>query len=122
MLRKLSLTIAGTLFAASAALAGPWAAQPTSTFPSSVSDAGPNYVAPSAAAPRFANTTSVRDVQTPSSVSESMPEMTGDLHHPTMGTGATRDTRGAANVGYPSSVDESMPEMTGGQSHPTMRH
>ena len=115
MLRKLSLAIAGTVLAASAAIA----TAATPAFPSSVSDAGPNYAAPTATSPRFVNTIPVRDVKAPSSVSESMPEMTGDLDHPTMGTGVTRGGRGAGIGGYPSSVDESMPVMTGGQSHPT---
>ena len=117
MLRNLSLAIAGTMLAASAAVAASWTA--TDAFPSSVNDTGPNYAAPTAASPRFIDTTPVRDVTTPSMVSESMPEMTGDLDHPTMGSGATRGAQGGGNVGYPSSVDESMPVMTGGQSHPT---
>lgn len=115
MLRKLSLCIAGTLLAASAAIAGPV----TDAFPSSVTDAGPNYAAPTAASPRFVNTIPARDVKTPSSVSDTMPEMTGDLDHPTMGRGATRGGSSAAFGGYPSSVSENMPVMTGGQSHPT---
>ena len=58
--------------------------------------------------------------QQPSSVSESMPEMTGGQSHPTMGTPATRSKKPTKDIPGPSSVSESMPEMTGGQSHPTM--
>ena len=119
MLRKISLAIAGTMLLSGVAVAAPFAIQAAPTFPTSVSEAGPNYPAPTTAAARsFAGATGV--VQVPSSVSESMPEMTGGQAHPTMGTGATRATRPGRTVPEPSSVNESMPEMTGGQSHPTM--
>ena len=83
MLRKLSLAIAAAMMLSGAALAA-------STFPSSVTEAGPNYAAPTAAAPaRFGGATlALGEVRVPSSVSESMPEMTGDVDHPTH-TGAT---------------------------------
>lgn len=123
MLRKLSVgLVAGTL--SSAALAASiFAVQPSSTFPSSVTDAGPNYPAPTATYQRSASAAGIAgEVRTPSTVSESMPEMTGGQSHPTMGTGATRAPARGRAVGAPGSVSESMPEMTGGQTHPTMRH
>lgn len=62
------------------------------------------------------------DVKTPSSVSESMPEMTGGQDHPTMGKkdATPSKKKSAGKTPEPSSVSESMPVMTGGQDHPTM--
>lgn len=85
MLRKLTLAIGTTLLLSGTAIAAP-------AFPSSVSEAGPNYPAPSAAAPaRAVGGAIAGELQVPSSVSESMPEMTGDVAHPTH-TGATGGT------------------------------
>ena len=123
MLRKLSIAIAGSMLLAGTAAAAPlFAIQPSSTFPSSSNETGPNYPAPTleGARSQARTTAGFREVQTPSSVNETMPEMTGDQTHPTMGSGATRATGPSRNVPYPSSVNETMPEMSGGQSHPTM--
>lgn len=57
----------------------------------------------------------------PSSVNETMPEMTGGQSHPTMGKkDATPSKTPRKAVPHAASVSESMPMMTGGQSHPTM--
>ena len=124
MLPRSSLLILGTVLATGVAAAAPFSVQPSPTFPTSISESGPNYPAPTtrAAGSLSGPTGASGAVQTPSSVSESMPEMTGGQSHPTMGSGAARDARTPRNVGAPSSVSENMPEMTGGQSHPTMRH
>ena len=120
MLRKLSAAVLGTLL-----ITGVAAAQGVSTFPSSVNETGSNLAALTDGKTynpfgRFA--AGPWQATEPSSVSESMPDMTGGLDHPTMGKGATRDLGGAGTVGYPANVSESMPEMTGGISHPTMGH
>ena len=100
MLRKMTLVIAGTVILTGAAIAAP-----TSTFPSSITDAGPNYPAPTAFAPErsAAAGTTAGEVRVPSSVSESMPEMTADLEHPThmgaaRGTSVPRFLRGSGSV------------------------
>ena len=123
MLRKLSVALASSLLLAGAAAAAPlFAIQPSSTFPSSSNETGPNYAAPTAegAWSQARTPAGFREVQTPSSSNETMPEMTGDQTHPTMGTGATRRSGPSRSVPYPSSVNETMPEMSGGQTHPTM--
>ena len=88
MLRKMTWVIAGTVM-----LTGVATAAPTSTFPSSVTEAGPNYLAPTVVAAERApaRATAAGAVRVPSSVSESMPEMTGDVAHPTH-TGAAGGT------------------------------
>jgi hypothetical protein len=117
MLRKISLAVAGTMLLSGIAAAAPFG---TSTFPASVNDTGPNYPATTTGLSTSLGATGpVQLMQTPSSVSESMPEMTGDRSHPTMGTGATRGNRAPRDHAGPCSVSESMPEMCG-QSHPTM--
>jgi hypothetical protein len=119
MLRNISVAIAATVLVSGLAAAAPTFVTPA--FPSSVNDTGPNYS--SAAAPLTLQRTGTislsREVPAPSSVSESMPEMTGGQSHPTMGTGATRGNRVPRDHAGPCSVSESMPEMCG-QSHPTM--
>jgi hypothetical protein len=120
MLRKICLAIAGTMLLSGVAAAASFG---TPASPTSVNDTGPNYPAPTTALSRSAGATGpVQSLQLPSSVSESMPEMTGGQAHPTMGTGATRAPQAARDIPGPSSVSESMPEMAGGQSHPTMGH
>ena len=112
MLRKMTWVIAGTVM-----LTGVATAAPTSTFPSSVTEAGPNYPAPTAFVPERAAIahSAVAKVRVPSSVSESMPEMTGDVAHPTH-TGATGGTSvprflrgsrsGASSVELPPIIDD----------------
>jgi hypothetical protein len=120
MLRKVSATVAGAFL-----ISGLAVAQETSTFPFSVSETGSNL--PIARDGQtynpFGRFAAGRwEVPEPSSVSESMPEMTGGQTHPTMGPGRarTRDIRAALDEPWPASVNESMPEMTGDQTHPTM--
>ena len=123
MLRKLSVAIAASMLVSGvAAAASIFAIQPSSTFPSASNETGPNYPAPTAEVvwSQTGTAADFREVQTPSASNETMPEMTGDQTHPTMGTGATRRAGPSRSVPYPSSVNESMPEMSGGQSHPTM--
>lgn len=63
------------------------------------------------------------ETKSPSSVSESMPEMTGGQDHPTMGKKSAtpaKNDKAKKSAKEPSSVSESMPQMTGGQDHPTM--
>ena len=123
MLRKVSAVIAASMLVSGIAAAAPFfAIQPTSTFPSASNEVGPNYPSPTLEAARSQSSAAAGflEVQTPSASAETMPEMTGDQTHPTMGTGATRPSSHLRSVPYPASVNESMPEMTGGQSHPTM--
>ena len=120
MLRKLSAAVLGTLL-----ISGVAAAQGVAPFPSSVNESGSNLPALTDGKTynpfgRFA--AGRWQATEPASVSESMPDMTGGLDHPTMGKGATRYPAGTGTAGYPSNVSESMPEMTGDISHPTMRH
>ena len=123
MLAKLSIAFVASTVSRAALAASLFAVQPVAKFPSSVTDAGPNYPAPTTTFGRVisGSTAAPREVLVPSTVSESMPEMTGDQAHPTMGTGTTRSPRSGRSIEGPGSVSESMPEMGGGQSHPTMR-
>ena len=119
MLRKISVAIVGTALVSGLAPAAPTFVTPA--FPSSVNDTGPNYSSPTVPLtfPRIGAIAKPREVPAPSSVSESMPEMTGGQSHPTMGIGATRGNQAPRDHVMPCSVSESMPEMCG-QSHPTM--
>ena len=120
MLGKLSAALLGTIL-----ISGFAAAQSVSTFPSSINETGSNLpaVTDGKTYNPFGKLAKGRwQASDPSIVNESMPEMTGDLLHPTMGGGATRHSGGAVQIPGPTSVNESMPEMTGGMSHPTMGH
>lgn len=119
MLRKISGVVVGTLL-----LAGVAAAQSTSPFPSSITEAGPNYAVPGAAGTynplgRFAGG---RQAPEPSQVDESHPGHTAGQAMPSMEgrRGATTGGTSARSVPGPSSVDESHPAHTGGQPMPSM--
>ena len=101
MLRKISVAIVGTMLLSGVAAAAPFTVQPTPTFPASVNETGPNYASPTTSSPRLVagRIGAPEQVQTPSSVSESMPEMTGGQSHPTMGIGATRAAKRTLDVG-----------------------
>lgn len=115
MLRKISVAIAGTVLVSGMAVAAPFAIQPSPTFPTSVSDINPwlpaypaatRAVGATAAGPAFG------EVKTPSSVPETMPEMTGGRSHPSME--GQRNVKGPyvapRNVpAWPSSVSEVNP-------------
>jgi hypothetical protein len=72
MLRKVALAIAGTALFSGLAAAAPFAVQPATTLPFSVSATGPNYPVPSTGRERPVTgaTGAVQPVRAPMSVSE----------------------------------------------------
>lgn len=121
MLRKLSTALAGAFL-----VAGAVTAQAAPGYPTSITEAGPNYAAPGDGLTRNpfgAYATGRRQVSEPSQVDDAHPAHTAGQRMPTMEGGRGATSAGAAGaLATPSSVDESHPAHTGGQSMPSMSY